>query len=107
MGCASSKNDTVTSVKKKNSIALNSYTREPASIQENKDTNASNFPLYVAKYDYDAGTDDDLSLRKGDYIFVISTEEGDWWYARNKETEKEGYVPSNYIAECQSLEAEE
>ena len=77
------------------------------SIQESKDTNASNFPLYVAKYDYDAGTDDDLSLRKGDYIFVISTEEGDWWYARNKETEKEGYVPSNYIAECQSLEAEE
>jgi hypothetical protein len=67
----------------------------------------SNYPLYVGKYDYDSRTDDDLSFRKGDLMYIISTEEGDWWYARHKTNGQEGYVPSNYIAEWKSLEAEE
>ena len=66
-----------------------------------------NYPVFVGKYDYDSRTDDDLSFRKGDLMYIISTDEGDWWFARSKENGKEGYIPSNYVAEWKSLDAEE
>lgn len=66
-----------------------------------------NYPVYVGKYDYDSRTDDDLTFRKGDMLYIISTDEGDWWFARSRTTGKEGYIPSNYVAEYKSLDAEE
>ncbi len=66
-----------------------------------------NYPIYVGKYDYDSRTDDDLSFKKGDLMYIISTDEGDWWFARAKDGGKEGYIPSNYVAEFKSLDAEE
>lgn len=66
-----------------------------------------NYPIFVGKYDYDSRTDDDLSFRKGDLLYVISVDEGDWWFARSKDNAKEGYIPSNYVAEWKSLDAEE
>ena len=65
------------------------------------------YPVYVGKYDYDSRTDDDLSFKKGDLMYIISTDEGDWWFAQSKDTGKEGYIPSNYVAEWKSLDAEE
>ena len=44
---------------------------------------------------------------KGNLLYIISTDEGDWWFARSKDTGKEGYIPSNYVAEYKSLDAEE
>ena len=66
-----------------------------------------NYPVFVGKYDYDSRTDDDLSFRKGDLLYIVSTDEGDWWFARSKENKREGYIPSNYVAEWKSLDAEE
>lgn len=66
-----------------------------------------NYPVYVGKYDYDSRTDDDLSFKKGDLMYIISTDEGDWWFARSKDSGREGYIPSNYVAEWKSLDAEE
>ena len=66
-----------------------------------------NYPIYVGKYDYDSRTDDDLSFKKGDLMYIISTDEGDWWFARAKDGGREGYIPSNYVAEYKSLDAEE
>lgn len=66
-----------------------------------------NYPVYVGKYDYDSRTDDDLTFRKGDLMYIISTDEGDWWFARAKDSGREGYIPSNYVAEWKSLDAEE
>lgn len=66
-----------------------------------------NYPVFVGKYDYDSRTDDDLSFKKSDLMYIISTDEGDWWFARSKTTGKEGYIPSNYVAEWKSLDAEE
>lgn len=43
----------------------------------------------------------------GNLLYIISTDEGDWWFARSKDTGKEGYIPSNYVAEYKSLDAEE
>ena len=65
------------------------------------------YPVYVGKYDYDSRTDDDLGFKKGDLMYIINTDEGDWWLAHSKDSEKEGYIPSNYVAEWKSLEAKE
>jgi len=66
-----------------------------------------NYPLFVGKYDYSSRTDDDLSFKKGDLLYIINTDEGDWWFARSKHSGQEGYIPSNYVAEFKSLDAEE
>ena len=61
----------------------------------------------VAKFDYDSQTDDDLTFKKGDLMYIINTEDNDWWYAQLKDTGTEGYIPSNYVAQWKSLDAEE
>ncbi len=73
----------------------------------NKPVDKPGLTIYVGKYDYESRTDDDLSFKKGDLMHIISTDEGDWWFAKSKDTGKEGYIPSNYVAEWKSLDAEE
>ena len=63
--------------------------------------------MFVGKYDYDSQADDDLSFKKGDLLYIISTDDGDWWFAQSVATGKEGYIPSNYVAKWGSLDAEE
>lgn len=65
------------------------------------------YTIYVGKYDYESRTDDDLSFKKGDLMYIISTDDKDWWFAQSKDTGKEGYIPSNHVAEWKSLDAEE
>ncbi|KAG8123936.1 hypothetical protein E2320_019289, partial [Naja naja] len=48
--------------------------------------------LFVALYDYEARTEDDLR---------------DWWEARSLTTGETGYIPSNYVAPVDSIQAEE
>ena len=66
-----------------------------------------NYPLFVAKYGYSARTDDDLDFQKRDLLYIINTDDVDWWFARSKQTGQEGYIPNNYVAEYKSLDAEE
>ena len=61
---------------------------------------------FVALYDYDARTDEDLSFKKGEHLEIINDTQGDWWFARSKATKLEGYIPSNYVAKLKSIEAE-
>merc|ERR1719431_2509423 len=68
--------------------------------------NNQNVKIFVALYDYDARTAEDLSFKKGEHLIIIDDNQGDWWYARSKSTSREGYIPSNYIAKLQSIEAE-
>lgn len=62
--------------------------------------------VFVALYDYDARTDEDLSFRKGEQLEILNDTQGDWWLARSKRTRQEGYIPSNYVARLKSIEAE-
>ena len=61
--------------------------------------------LCVGKYDYRACKDDELSFKKGDLMYITSSE-ADWWYAHLVDSDQKGYVPSNYIVEHNSLYAE-
>ncbi|XP_026089742.1 tyrosine-protein kinase SRK2-like [Carassius auratus] len=64
--------------------------------------------VYVALYDYTARTEDDLSFNAGDKLEPLRKEE-DWWYSRGItgiSANKEGYIPANYVAAIESLDAE-
>ena len=65
------------------------------------------YPLFVAKYDYEARTEEDLAFRKGDVLEIVDDSAGDWWQATSRRTSLSGYVPSNFIVPVASLEAHE
>ena len=60
-------------------------------------------PIFAAMYDYDARTSNDLGFKKCDLLYIINNDDRDWWLARSKDTGKEGYIPSNYVAKVNSL----
>lgn len=65
--------------------------------------------LYVAQYDYSARTDQDLSFHAGDTLEALDKSAGDWWYARaltGVSANKQGYIPANYVAPVESIDAE-
>ena len=67
----------------------------------------SQYPLYRGKYDFFSEDDKYLSFKKGDLIYILNMVEEDWWFARSKHTGQEGYVPYNYVAAFNTLDAEE
>ncbi|XP_033738390.1 tyrosine-protein kinase Src42A-like [Pecten maximus] len=74
--------------------------------EPSSETTPTTTKVFVALYDYDARTAEDLSFRKGEHLEIINDTQGDWWYARSKTTQNEGYIPSNYVAKLKSLESE-
>uniref|UniRef100_A0A7N6BKX9 Tyrosine-protein kinase n=1 Tax=Anabas testudineus TaxID=64144 RepID=A0A7N6BKX9_ANATE len=62
---------------------------------------------FVALYDYESRTTSDLTFRKGDRLQIVNNTEGDWWLARSLTTGESGYIPSNYVAPSDSIQAEE
>jgi len=66
----------------------------------------SNYPIFVAKFDYTSRTEDDLGFMKGDKLYIVDDSNADWWLAMDSSNEK-GFIPSNYVIEFQSLEVQE
>lgn len=64
-------------------------------------------PVYIALFDYDQRTSEDLSFRKGERLEILNDQDGDWWQARSLDSGREGYIPSNYVAEYKTIQAEE
>lgn len=65
--------------------------------------------LYVALYDYSARTEEDLSFNAGDTLEALDKSAGEWWYARaltGISASQKGYIPANYVAPVESLDAE-
>ena len=81
----------------------NAYSQDSSASSEAEPTH----PLFVAKYNYKSQTHKDMSFKKGDKLFIINNDDKDWWFARAKGSGQEGYVPSSYVAEVESLDAEE
>lgn len=86
----------------------NRYVPEPQPSPPAPETPVAVKSLYIALYDYDARTQEDLSFRKGE-ILEVNNEDlaNDWWRARSRDTGGEGFIPSNYVALHETLEAEE
>lgn len=73
----------------------------------NRGTLAGGVTTFVALYDYESRTASDLSFRKGERLQIVNNTEGDWWLARSLTTGESGYIPSNYVAPSDSIQAEE
>ncbi|KAJ8033357.1 Tyrosine-protein kinase STK [Holothuria leucospilota] len=84
------------------SPAKDSYTPTPAAPVPPQD-----IKIYVALYDYTQRTHKDLGFRKGEVFEVLDRTDAAWWLARSTISRREGYIPSNYVAEQKTLEAEE
>ncbi|XP_047449777.1 proto-oncogene tyrosine-protein kinase Src isoform X3 [Mugil cephalus] len=73
----------------------------------NRVTLAGGVTTFVALYDYESRTASDLSFRKGERLQIVNNTEGDWWLARSLDTGESGYIPSNYVAPSDSIQAED
>ncbi|KAM8954319.1 tyrosine-protein kinase FRK isoform 2-T2 [Pelodytes ibericus] len=74
-------------------------------VQQRPESNAS--LMYTALYDYQARTDEELSITAGDKMFILSKNESSWWKAKLliPRGKTEGYVPANYVAPVSSVES--
>ncbi|XP_077467135.1 proto-oncogene tyrosine-protein kinase Src isoform X2 [Stigmatopora argus] len=70
-------------------------------------TLAGGVTTFVALYDYESRTASDLSFRKGERLQIVNNTEGDWWLARSLTSGENGYIPSNYVAPSDSIQAED
>lgn len=69
---------------------------------------------FVALFDYQARTEDDLSFQAGDKLEVVDASQEGWWFAKllvdngliRPGQKLQGYIPANYVAPDQSIEAE-
>lgn len=48
-----------------------------------------------------------FDIMKKQTLSGCSCREGDWWEARSINTGRKGYIPSNYVAPADSIQAEE
>ncbi|XP_072465627.1 tyrosine-protein kinase Fgr isoform X2 [Notamacropus eugenii] len=80
---------------------LNSIPPKPGGIA------GAGVTLFVALYGYDARTEDDLTFTKGEKFHILNNTEGDWWEARSLSSGRTGYIPGNYVAPVNSIQAEE
>ena len=93
--------------------SLKSAGVEKLSMQSMTSTaNSAAAQVYIAKYDFEPFEDSQLQFKKGDQLYTeiaatADTKEFSWWLACCKDTGKVGYIPNNYVAKLDSLEAEE
>uniref|UniRef100_A0A4W6CW84 Tyrosine-protein kinase n=1 Tax=Lates calcarifer TaxID=8187 RepID=A0A4W6CW84_LATCA len=62
--------------------------------------------IVISLYPYAATHPDDLGFKKGEKMKVLE-ERGEWWRAKSLITNKEGFIPSNYVAQADTMETEE
>ncbi|TMS09612.1 Tyrosine-protein kinase Lyn [Larimichthys crocea] len=96
------------------------YVRDPTSNTKNN-INSSLLPgqvfqkmeekkgvgkIVVGLYPYAAVHPDDLGFKKGEKMKILE-EHGEWWKAKSMVTNKEGFIPSNYVGQVDTMETEE
>ena len=80
---------------------VSDYDATPQSKATNERLATNNdlvYPIYTAKFDYEATSPFELSFRKGDQMHIKSKGDGNTWYARlTVGTGKEGYISKNHV----------
>ena len=76
-------------------------------VSPSKPETSRDYPLYIGVYDHSAKTPEDLSFKKGDLMYIINDDKlCDLWFARRKDTGKEGYILRHYVTKYRGLESE-
>lgn len=62
---------------------------------------------YVALFDYNARTNEELSFLAGDHMHILNFTHDSWWNAKalTPRGKTEGYIPANYVAPVSSIES--
>ncbi|CAB3359411.1 Hypothetical predicted protein [Cloeon dipterum] len=60
--------------------------------------------LFVALYDFQAGGENQLSLKKGEQVRILSYNKSGEWCEAHSTAGQVGWVPSNYVSPANSLE---
>lgn len=60
--------------------------------------------LFVALYDFQAGGENQLSLKKGEQVRILSYNKSGEWCEAHSASNQVGWVPSNYVTPVNSLE---
>ena len=55
--------------------------------------------LYIALHDFVGQSQDELSIRNGDVLDVITKANNGWWYCQKKDGSAKGYSPGSYLTE--------
>nr|XP_033800774.1 SH3 domain-binding protein 4 [Geotrypetes seraphini]XP_033800775.1 SH3 domain-binding protein 4 [Geotrypetes seraphini]XP_033800776.1 SH3 domain-binding protein 4 [Geotrypetes seraphini]XP_033800777.1 SH3 domain-binding protein 4 [Geotrypetes seraphini]XP_033800778.1 SH3 domain-binding protein 4 [Geotrypetes seraphini] len=67
----------------------------PSALLIDNCTSLGNVKEVIAIKDYCPSNFTTLKFSKGDYLYVLDSSGGDWWYAHN--TTEMGYIPSAYV----------
>ncbi|CAG5897171.1 unnamed protein product [Menidia menidia] len=116
MGCLKSTLSVSSGVEDKNNQQPGPDGQKPSTTKNNTDssllpgqrfqTMEGSGKIVVSLYPYEASHQDDLGFKKGEKMKVLE-EHGDWWKAKSLTSGKEGFIPSNYVAEADTMETEE
>jgi len=107
-----SRSTTVTSSSKSTSTATTysnqSSARYQSILTQQQLAHAGQSNAYIALFDYKARTDRDLSFSSGDVLLINDEDRksNGWWVAKHESTNKRGYIPVQYVARLDSLEAQ-
>uniref|UniRef100_A0A8C7T9V4 Jouberin n=1 Tax=Oncorhynchus mykiss TaxID=8022 RepID=A0A8C7T9V4_ONCMY len=86
------------------SITLNSSLPPPSllsphsKLQLSSSLGAQFIPQVVSLYDYSATRSDELTVQRGDVIYVLYKDNDNWWFGRLANGQQ-GYFPATYVAE--------
>ncbi|XP_037537498.1 tyrosine-protein kinase Lyn isoform X1 [Nematolebias whitei] len=78
----------------------------PGQVFEKMEANNEPGKIVIGLYSYEATHPDDLRFKKGEKMKILE-EHGDWWKAKSLTSNKEGFIPSNYVAQVNTMETEE
>lgn len=78
----------------------------PGQVFQNMEEQQSVGKIVVGIYPYAGTHPDDLAFQKGEKLKILE-EHGEWWKATSLETDRTGFIPSNYVAQADTLETEE
>ncbi|XP_036376567.1 tyrosine-protein kinase Lyn-like [Megalops cyprinoides] len=78
----------------------------PGQVFQRMEEQNGSVKIVVALYPYEAVHSGDLTFKKGERLKVLE-EKGEWWRAKSLMTKKEGLIPSNYVAQADTVESED
>ncbi|XP_030219314.1 tyrosine-protein kinase Lyn [Gadus morhua] len=78
----------------------------PGQIFQKLEEQGNSSKVVVALYPYEAIHPEDLGFKKGETMMVLE-ECGEWWRAKSISSNREGFIPSNYVAQDNTMETEE
>ncbi|KAK5919254.1 hypothetical protein CgunFtcFv8_023160 [Champsocephalus gunnari] len=78
----------------------------PGQVFQKMEENKGVGKLVIGLFPYEAVHPDDLGFKKGENMKILE-EHGEWWKAVSLVTNKEGFIPCNYVAQADTIETED